>query len=527
MLFRSLLTSIGSIGTAEAPLQVLGGRLSAQSSSGDIYLQSKGALQVVSVGLDVREVQGDGSSVARPVSEQSGIRSTTATRSTVQIDVEQGNLIIDTGLIRADTVRIITRQGFVVDGNDGSSGNFADADLDIDARRIIIDAPWTSLAQQNKLVLLDAFSSRPTLANGTNASQFLFGAIGDNDSVAAIEYAVATQDEYDSWLYPQKNGSNLGQADIQNLRKYARTLEFEANREPARAITLGAMNNPARADDRGELRTTGLKVTGTTVRFETAVVADLIDLDVGTDVANSKGLLVLNGKLKASGLGGVNFTDRAFDVQVPATFRVAPNPATGSLELGGPALGDISVRRVDGKLVLTREGSAVEIANPESVVFNLRAGEVLTGTADAFNNLRITGSGSVVLSAVTSSVTTQPVAINLSQIAGASLNLAVPTSVTLDATSNIGQFKVRTASGQTLTLSAAQADGKSINGTGSVTVTGLGAGGSPVNLTGVISAGNLLAQTAPGAVISASTLDRKSTRLNSSHVSESRMPSSA
>jgi hypothetical protein len=500
-----LLAAVGSIGTAASPLRVEGGRLSAQSESGDIYLQSKGELRVVQVGIDVREVQANGSSVTKPTLSQNGIRSTTSAPSTVGIDVEQGNLVIDTGLIRADTVRITTRQGYVVDGNDGSSGNFVDADLDVDARRLILDAPWGALAQQNKLVLLDGFASRPTLSDGTNAGQFLFGAIGDNDSLAAIEYAVASQTEYESWLYPNKVGNDNGPADIPNLRKYARTLEFVADREPARAITLAAMNNPNRVDDRGELRTTGLKVTGTTVRFETAVVADLIDLDVGPVSGGDKGLLVLNGKLKASGLGGVNFSDRAFDVQVPSTFRVAANPATGAFELGGPALGDVSVRRVDGKLILSREGSVVEIANPETVTFNLRAGEVLTGAADAFSNLRIAGAGSVVLSTVTATPPTQPVLLNLSNIAGSTLTLAVPASATLDAGSNIGQFKVRTASGQTLTLSAAQASGKSINGTGSVTTTGLGAGGAAVDLTGVISTGMLLAEAVPGAVLTTAT----------------------
>lgn len=143
-----LLSAVGSIGTAASPLRVEGGRLTAQSASGDIYLQSKGELRVVSVGIDVREVQTNGSSVAKPTLSQNGIRSTTTAPSTVAIDVEQGNLVIDTGLIRADTVSITTRQGYVVDGNDGASGNFVDADLDIDARRLILDAPWGACAAE-------------------------------------------------------------------------------------------------------------------------------------------------------------------------------------------------------------------------------------------------------------------------------------------------------------------------------------------------------------------------------------------
>ncbi|MEY3664707.1 MAG: Hemolysin, partial [Pseudomonadota bacterium] len=351
--------------------------------------------------------------------------------------------------------------------------------IDIDARRIIIDNNWAALESVGNLVLLDISQ----FSNGNNNSSvglgaFEFAATGSNNPAGAIEYALAAS-------------------------KNTRTLELSAT-QGDRGIRLGAINGPAAAD-RAQMGNTGLVVTGDRITFESAVVADQIVLNIGpvTDPTQpsgyegnrAKGLLVLNGKLKATGEGGIVYAERQFDIQVPSVFRLEQNPVTLHYQFGGPALGDATLSQEADKRFITREGVRQEL--PAGATLNLRSGERLLGTADAFSGVRVIGDGQVVLSGISGN------AVDLSQInTTGTRSLNIQSSVILASATQLGGFTLTVAPRQVLTLSAQQADSRNISGLGDVVVRALNADAPNVNLSSVAVSGARVLEVGAGGALS-------------------------
>lgn len=147
---------------------------------------------------------------------------------------------------------------------------------------------------------------------------------------------------------------------------------------------------------------------------------------------------------------------------------------TGNVVVTGLVAG-IDLSHIDSTLNLTAVVSGTvdltgDVAHLATVdAYQATTGSLLTLAASQASNHAITGSGSVVVTGLDGSAT-----FNLSGIT-ASASAAISGSVTLAAGTNLGTVALSVASGQSLTLSssATQADGHTITGAGSVTVTGL------------------------------------------------------
>ncbi|PWC29812.1 beta strand repeat-containing protein [Teichococcus aestuarii] len=127
------------------------------------------------------------------------------------------------------------------------------------------------------------------------------------------------------------------------------------------------------------------------------------------------------------------------------------------LRFGGNAEGEITLQRVDGTLVFTREGESVSAAGP---VAEIALGDAsLAAPAGALDGLAVTGTGTVILSGLEAGT-------DLSGLA-ASLDVTALIAGDLDITGNAALGTVdtfRVAEGATLTLSAGQAGAAELEG---------------------------------------------------------------
>ncbi len=129
---------------------------------------------------------------------------------------------------------------------------------------------------------------------------------------------------------------------------------------------------------------------------------------------------------------------------------------------------------------------------------SVAAGQTLTLSAAQANSVAVGGPGNVLVTALGDAE------VNLSQVTAAgSKTASVPANATLNSNTDLGSFDVVVSSGQTLRLSAAQASGHAISGSGNVEVTALGAG--QVDLSQVVASGTKTANVPSSATLNAST----------------------
>ena len=132
-----------------------------------------------------------------------------------------------------------------------------------------------------------------------------------------------------------------------------------------------------------------------------------------------------------------------------------------------------------GKAVVTTSGDGilnVDSGGMGTATFSVASGTTLQGSAAKLGGVSATGTGSVEVTALGAST-------NLSSL-NSTLNVTATVSSSVDISSNSNLTTVdaySVASGQTLTMTASQADAKSITGAGSVTITGV-AGNETLNI---------------------------------------------
>ncbi|MDH6086791.1 Ig-like domain-containing protein [Umezakia ovalisporum] len=233
----------------------------------------------------------------------------------------------------------------------------------------------------------------------------------------------------------------------------------------------------------------------TELQLRAAVIqADVEEVTLGNSITLSGNL-----ELRADNLTLVYGTNTLI-LETGATLTLTAAQASGAAIAGqgtvvltGPGneltadLSNINVSEVtlavDGALNVT----AATLAG--TLTFDVNATGNLTLTAAQASDRSITNAGQVTITGLGSDE------VDLGGITGtgiATANLA-PGSVTLAGDTNLGNVAV-TVADQTLTLSAAQAGGKSITGTGAVTVTGLTATtdlsgvGAGLNVTATVTA---------------------------------------
>ncbi|MBE0533285.1 MAG: right-handed parallel beta-helix repeat-containing protein [Rhodospirillales bacterium] len=176
-------------------------------------------------------------------------------------------------------------------------------------------------------------------------------------------------------------------------------------------------------------------------------------------------------------------------VTVTGTLTLAAGQANGATIGGAGAVfvtalaADTDLSDVDpaGTLTATVTGS-IDIAANANLgtveAFQVASGQTLILSADQAAGLPITGAGSVAVTGLGAD------AVDLSKVTvGGSRTLDVAADTALHADTNLGAFAITVADTVVLTLSAAQASGKSITGTGDVVLTGLGT--AVVDLSGI------------------------------------------
>lgn len=132
-----------------------------------------------------------------------------------------------------------------------------------------------------------------------------------------------------------------------------------------------------------------------------------------------------------------------------------------------------------GKAIVTTSGDGilnVDSATIGTATFSVASGATLQGSAAKLGGVSVTGAGSVEVTALGAST-------NLSSL-NSTLNVTATVSSSVDISSNSNLATVdaySVASGQTLTMTASQADAKSIAGAGGVTITGV-AGNETLNI---------------------------------------------
>jgi len=249
--------------------------------------------------------------------------------------------------------------------------------------------------------------------------------------------------------------------------------------------TLSAAMNAATAGER-------ILLTGsTTFPTGTLTLAKKVSLQAaGSDPAvtiASDGALVVDGSLMStvnaltiSGIPGtttVRFTDLGNIASITTASGQTLTLAAADLD-GLTVTGAGSVSVAGGTVPDGDDLSGI------SSTISVPSGTLTLSAAQA-DGLTVTGAGAIAVTALGSA------AVDLSDITvtGAK-TAAVPASATLAAGTDLGDFALSVAAGQTLTLSAAQADGATIGGAGNVTVTAVTAA---TDLSGVDPTGTLTA----------------------------------
>ncbi|WP_316975794.1 right-handed parallel beta-helix repeat-containing protein [Shumkonia mesophila] len=240
----------------------------------------------------------------------------------------------------------------------------------------------------------------------------------------------------------------------------------------------------------------GVTVTGlgaTAVDLSTVTATGALEAHVGGSTTLASG----------TKLGG-------FDIVVDAGTLTLTAAQANGLDISGAGavtvtnLGltavDLSGVAVDGAKTLQVGSSLTLAAGTDLGDFDVTVtGATFTLSAAQADTLIVTGNGAVIVTGLGAAE------VDLSAIAvTGTKTVQVTATAVLDAGTDLGAFAVTVASGQTLTLSAGQADGTAIAGAGNVTVAGLTAA---TVLTGVTAAGTVTATVTASINITAANFD--------------------
>jgi hypothetical protein len=234
----------------------------------------------------------------------------------------------------------------------------------------------------------------------------------------------------------------------------------------------------------------------------------------GADAVDLSGITAtgtLTAEIAASTTLSTSTDLGAFDLSVAVGQTLTLSAAqAANLDIGGAGsvvVTDLGASAVDLSGITASGGASATIASSValaagtdlgSVALSVAAGQTLTLSAAQADGTLIMGTGNVTVTGLGAD------AVDLSDItASGTLTAQVPASAALDASTDLGSFAVQVAAGQTLTLSAAQADGTTIQGNGNVTITGLGA--TAVDLSGITASGTLTAEVPASATLNAGT----------------------
>ena len=268
---------------------------------------------------------------------------------------------------------------------------------------------------------------------------------------------------------------------------------FSLTVDSGRTLTLSA----AQAD--------GLTITGAGNVAITGLGTDQVDLSqitvAGNRSATVAGNAVLDpgtdlGGFEISLAGGQTLTLSAAQAD-GVTIAGSGNVTVTGLEAAPIDLSNISA---SGTLSAQVPLSATLASGTDLGGFgvSIASGQTLTLSAAQASGVPVTGTGNVLVTSLGSTLA------DLSQVtAGGTKTASVPASATLNAGTDLGTFSLVVSSGQTLTLSAAQADGHAISGNGNVAVTALGS--DAVDLSQITAAGTKTANVPTTATLDAAT----------------------
>jgi len=240
----------------------------------------------------------------------------------------------------------------------------------------------------------------------------------------------------------------------------------------------------------------GVAVTGlgaTAVDLSTIAATGALEAHVGGSTTLASG----------TKLGG-------FDIVVDAGTLTLTAAQANGLDISGAGavtvtnLGltavDLSGVAVDGAKTLQVGSSLTLAAGTDLGNFDVTVtGATFTLSAAQADTLIVTGNGAVIVTGLGAAE------VDLSAIAvTGTKTVQVTATAVLDAGTDLGAFAVTVASGQTLTLSAGQADGTAISGAGAVTVAGLAA---TTDLSHLTATGTVTATVTANANITAANFD--------------------
>jgi len=283
----------------------------------------------------------------------------------------------------------------------------------------------------------------------------------------------------------------------------AATLDISANPNlgPVDAFTIAAGTltlSAAQAD--------GATITGAGGVTVSGLGADAVDLSGVTATGTLTAAVTASVALaSATDLGTFAITVDAGQTLTLTAAQADGLTVTGDGNVAVTGLGatavDLSGITATGTLTANVPASATLHADTKLGDFDLtvESGDTLTLTAAQADGLTVSGAGSVAVTALGGD------AVDLSEITvDGDRTILVAADTELHADTKLGDFDLTVESGDTLTLTAAQADGVDINGAGNVTVTDLG--GAAVNLLAVVSTGTLTANVPASATLHGDTV---------------------
>ncbi len=229
-----------------------------------------------------------------------------------------------------------------------------------------------------------------------------------------------------------------------------------------------------------------------------------------TDLSNVAGSLTVtatvtaDADLSGSDLSSLDQFQVSSGTLTLTTTQADGLPVTGDGNVNvtgfGTVSADLSKISVTGTKTgtITSDTTLINTTNLGGFSLSVDSGTTLTLTAAQADGATISGAGSVTVTGLGAS------AVDLSSItASGTLTAEVPASVTLNSSTNLGNFGVSVATGQTLNLTAAQADDVAISGAGNVAVTALGSG--EVNLSTITATGTKTASVPSSATLNGNT----------------------